>query len=698
MSTYADQTEENKSESVSSAVSQLQTSGAPTFEFMDSRPEAVAQRKLQHIADGSSQVSQLKSFQEMADNSFHAKQVAQLQAMADTYSAQQYQTIQRQENNTGLPDNLKSGMENLSGLSMDDVKVHRNSDKPAQLNAHAYAQGTDIHLGPGQEKHLPHELGHVVQQKEGRVKPTKQLKGKTNINDDKGLEKEADVLGNKALNYNENSAIQKKETINISTNVAQRDVGDDVDSTLDKKEKKSALNKAAGIAEIIDTSADRGVSNLADEAPTFKKGKKEFNAYTGEEESSEDDNTVTGMDAFAGGAKFVSGAGSVLGFAQAVKNLKDSDNKFDTVDAVLQGSSALLNMVGSAAGMADDLSTDDENQGADQVSDFAGGLMEGLDAIREFTSLMKTLWEIENGKKLNTIEKQEAIISTLNLARNAMASVKTFLDYYHSGTLEYSQAIPGIAIAINSIKGLMDFYNALEARKNINLLEIKLEAVANEQIINVDESVAELRGGSAKTKWKSFKEAFGFEKSEASEKRQFRKDALDSLRENLEDEEDEVIKIKLNKALNQIEEQTALHQLIEINKDKRNNALFNGAVNVLKVAGDIMNFIPGAQIAGTVLKTSGSGLKIGKSLAQKGRQMYREKGHGDQTQTKSAKNERNKETIKYIFKQTEKIENNEDKAVSNLISATGCNPEQIYSLADKDIIEAIKTINESLNK
>ncbi|MFT4600348.1 MAG: hypothetical protein ACI857_000522 [Arenicella sp.] len=106
--------------------------------------------------------------------------------------------IQRRENKTGLPDNLKSGMENLSGLSLDDVKVHKNSDKPAQLNAHAYAQGTNIHLGPGQEKHLPHEAWHVVQQKQGRVKPTMQMKGKVNVNDDAGLEKEADVMGNKS--------------------------------------------------------------------------------------------------------------------------------------------------------------------------------------------------------------------------------------------------------------------------------------------------------------------------------------------------------------------------------------------------------------------------------------------------------------------------------------------------------------------
>jgi len=118
----------------------------------------------------------------------------------------QQQPIQKQEkaNNTGLPNNLKSGIENLSGYSMDDVKVHYNSDQPAQLNAHAYAQGTDIHLATGQEKHLPHEAWHVVQQKQGRVKPTMQMKDKVSINDDAGLEKEADIMGAKAIQFSTN--------------------------------------------------------------------------------------------------------------------------------------------------------------------------------------------------------------------------------------------------------------------------------------------------------------------------------------------------------------------------------------------------------------------------------------------------------------------------------------------------------------
>jgi|GEM_PF-4963679 len=98
------------------------------------------------------------------------------------------------ENKTGLPDNLKAGIENLSGMAMDDVRVHYNSSKPAEVEALAYTQGTNIHIASGQEKHLPHEAWHVVQQKQGRVKPTIQMKG-VGINDDQGLEYEADVMG-----------------------------------------------------------------------------------------------------------------------------------------------------------------------------------------------------------------------------------------------------------------------------------------------------------------------------------------------------------------------------------------------------------------------------------------------------------------------------------------------------------------------
>jgi hypothetical protein len=105
---------------------------------------------------------------------------------------------QLEENRTGMPDGLKAGIESLSGMDMSDVRVHRNSSQPAQLNALAYAQGNDIHLGPGQEQHLPHEAWHVVQQRQGRVPATMQMAG-VGVNDDAGLEREADVMGGRAV-------------------------------------------------------------------------------------------------------------------------------------------------------------------------------------------------------------------------------------------------------------------------------------------------------------------------------------------------------------------------------------------------------------------------------------------------------------------------------------------------------------------
>ncbi|ODP32910.1 DUF4157 domain-containing protein [Pandoraea sp. ISTKB] len=86
----------------------------------------------------------------------------------------QHKVIDAGGGTTGLPPRLRSGVEALSGLSVDGVNVHYNSDRPAQLQAHAYAQGTDIYLAPGQEHHLPHEAWHVVQQMQSRVKPTRE--------------------------------------------------------------------------------------------------------------------------------------------------------------------------------------------------------------------------------------------------------------------------------------------------------------------------------------------------------------------------------------------------------------------------------------------------------------------------------------------------------------------------------------------
>jgi hypothetical protein len=232
MNSYSNQLQENKNKKALNVTQKRNNNNVPA-EFSDQHPATVAQMQLQEIANNSEQVKQAVKLQAMvnANSSLPIQKQGvekeELQMKAAPVQRQGIEEeelqmkaifiqkqgieeeellqgkfalpIQKKENKTGLPDNLKSGIENLSGYSMDDVKVHYNSEKPAQLQAHAYAQGTDIHISSGQEKHLPHEAWHVVQQKQGRVQPTLQMKGNVNVNDDTGLENEADVMGTRAV-------------------------------------------------------------------------------------------------------------------------------------------------------------------------------------------------------------------------------------------------------------------------------------------------------------------------------------------------------------------------------------------------------------------------------------------------------------------------------------------------------------------
>lgn len=203
--------------------------------IIDHRPTASAQLQRQKLSDQSQQSAQLKQHlghlntdqhttaqrqieeeptQKKADITQREKEEepAQRAKLDEEPKQGKFATAQKMKeeeptqkksagsiNNTGLPNQLKAGIESMSGMSMDHVKVHYNSDKPAQLNAHAYAQGSDIHVAPGQEQHVPHEAWHVVQQAQGRVKPTMQMKMGVPVNDDAGLETEADVMGAKAM-------------------------------------------------------------------------------------------------------------------------------------------------------------------------------------------------------------------------------------------------------------------------------------------------------------------------------------------------------------------------------------------------------------------------------------------------------------------------------------------------------------------
>lgn len=150
------------------------------------------------------------------------KDPGNLNAMIQEWQKATPKVKEEDKNDTGLPDELKTSAEKMSGLSLSDVKVHYNSTEPAKQGALAYTQGSDIFVAPGEEKHLAHELAHVVQQKQGTVKPA--IQGEA-INNDAGLEQEADKMGDEAAkDTGKDKGKDKLKDKQASGNVVQRKV------------------------------------------------------------------------------------------------------------------------------------------------------------------------------------------------------------------------------------------------------------------------------------------------------------------------------------------------------------------------------------------------------------------------------------------------------------------------------------------
>jgi len=97
-------------------------------------------------------------------------------------------------------------MESAFQTDFADVTVHANSNRATTVGALAYTQGNHLHFAPGQyapgssrgQELIGHELAHVVQQREGRVRATGTVEG-VSVNDDKGLEHDADVQARRAV-------------------------------------------------------------------------------------------------------------------------------------------------------------------------------------------------------------------------------------------------------------------------------------------------------------------------------------------------------------------------------------------------------------------------------------------------------------------------------------------------------------------
>lgn len=146
---------------------------------------------------------------------------------ADNLPPSSADTFDKKQGN--LPDEIQTKMEGSFGTDFSDVQIRENSSVAKNLNALAFTQGNEVHFAPGEynpqsikgQKILAHELSHIIQQREGKVKSTHEEQGH-NISEQIELENEADrhskiavrggTIGETAHTGNQpqSAAVQKK--------------------------------------------------------------------------------------------------------------------------------------------------------------------------------------------------------------------------------------------------------------------------------------------------------------------------------------------------------------------------------------------------------------------------------------------------------------------------------------------------------
>ena len=137
---------------------------------------------------------------------------------------------------TGLPDNLKSGVESLSGMAMDGVKVHYDSALSTEFGRQAFTQGNEIHLGrPYEEDLIPHEGWHRARREMGRIKPTMQLKLAVGPANDH-YEREADRVASSVMSDSAAPKIQRQASEEEDQTIQTKSIASTITPLIQRQE------------------------------------------------------------------------------------------------------------------------------------------------------------------------------------------------------------------------------------------------------------------------------------------------------------------------------------------------------------------------------------------------------------------------------------------------------------------------------
>ncbi len=659
-------------------------------------------------------------------------------ASSDTSAA----AIQRKEeggqsNNTGMPSHLKSGIESLSGFSMDDVKVHYNSDKPKQLKAHAYAQGTDIHIGPGQEKHLPHEAWHVAQQKQGRVQATMQMKGNIPVNDDTGLETEADVMGERAvktgLSMKGPAAIASSTSLVAASpfqKVAQlkdppkggalpmgRLVASDASITEEADKKSETEQDADSFVDTYSGAQGAATDFLTASPVTYTNSSNKKLNDEGETVVDEDKTVVGGHKSDPlGKAASAAGVGAgiytgIFGMYQAVQKFKEGE-----INSQIEGVFAIGSSLSTMAKSGSDVAKTTAKEGSETAtkagaaSSISGTVTDGIDAVKTLVLTIKGIYDAyqdaTSDEGSSTKEKLETGMATVRglveAAGKAVSAGKTIADMLQAGSAGLASAVPGLGIALSSIDIAIGIYNLIKAKS----AEAAVKAQLKKNMWEAGGGKTLGEGAKGRIQRELYVKTFETEIAAMKVKKTtlaVEKAAIKSAGGNTEVVDKKITDLDLALAgaefqYDKLIENNALTHLKGVNKDRKYNAGFEIGVSMVKLVGDVLSLVPepGSQVAGMSLKLIAGGSKVAKGLGSKILQWGRDKAAGapdsklaklfDATKSGDAVKERHKGTIKYIFNLVkdlpptvadEKFKEKND-LLEQMITTVGCEPQALY--------------------
>ena len=615
--------------------------------FSDNRKSVIQQKKLQNLQKNSNSSIQLKP----------------------------------KKDANGLPADLKQGMEATTGVSLDHVKVHYNSPKPAQLQAHAYAQGSDIHLASGQEQHLPHELGHVVQQAKGQVSPTTIVDGQT-INDSPALESQADSLGEEAMQL---KSKDNKPTIKTKSNgVKQLQTGAlGLSQGSLEEEEETTAGKIEGYIEKAQTATD-----------VSSKG-----AGLGSEDAS------TGIEA----------GGSILGFIGGFAKYKQADGKLEKMEAVFSqvsdasaGASGIASLIGKAGG-----------KGGEETGAIGGVFSSGCATIATGFSIIQKL------VKEDKISKGEAAnlgIDSLSAIKDVVSSIADLMDVFTKAPAGLVAANPALQIAISTCKIIMDTFYLYESYNQKNLMTKRQEELlekAGAKSAVYDKASEAYRKRDARIANKKYvirmDEKRLAEIDENSEEGIRLTERIETLTQDCDDIANETVS---SIPFEQIEEYSVAKELRYINQKRIIRQSIHVTTSIAKIAGSIATLtgagaLVGAGLSGAASATEGGmvAIRTGKQKARDRRARKEAKGKSaglllkrfDASKSSMAKKAERLNKVKFIIKKavTLSLERPKDESavagLENYVKATGVNTGRLYS-KNGQADEQIKLMFEAMSQ